>query len=176
VPTARRLLAEAGFPGGRGLPAIDLLYNSSENHRAVAEALQEMWRRELGVEVRLTNQELKVVHAARRAGDFQLLRSDWVGDYLDPATFLDIFRSDSGNNYTGWSNPEYDAALFAAARTADPIARFALFQKAEALLLEAVPIIPLYHYTHVFLLQPAVKGWHPNLLDHHPYKHVWLEQ
>jgi oligopeptide transport system substrate-binding protein len=176
VATARRLLAEAGFPAGRGLPAIDLLYNSSENHRAVAEALQEMWRRDLGVEVRLTNQELKVVHAARRAGDFQLLRSDWVGDYLDPATFLDIFRSDSGNNYTGWTNPEYDAALFAAARTADPAARFALFQKAEALLLDAVPLIPLYHYTHVFLLQPAVKGWHPNLLDHHPYKHVWLEK
>ena len=114
-------------------------------------------------------------HAARRAGDFQILRSDWIGDYVDPATFLDIFRSDSGNNYTGWSSPEYDAALFASARTVDPEARLALFQKAEALLVEAAPIIPLYHYTHVFLLQPSVKGWHPTLLDHHPYKHVWLE-
>jgi oligopeptide transport system substrate-binding protein len=176
LAAARRLLADAGFPGGQGLPAIELLYNSSENHRAIAEALQEMWRRDLGVEIRLTNQELKVVHAARRAGDFQILRSDWVGDYLDPATFLDIFRSDSGNNYTGWSHPEYDAALFAAARTVDPAARFALFQRAEALLLEAAPIIPLYHYTHVFFLRPSVRGWHPNLLDHHPYKHVWLEK
>jgi oligopeptide transport system substrate-binding protein len=175
VAAARRLLAEAGFAGGKGLPPVDLLYNSSENHRVVAEALQEMWRRELGIDVRLTNQELKVTHAARRAGDFQILRGDWIGDYLDPATFLDIFRSDSGNNYTGWSHPEYDAALFAAARTVDPTARLALFQKAEALLLEAAPFIPIFHYTHVFLLQPAVKGWHPNLLDHHPYKHVWLE-
>jgi oligopeptide transport system substrate-binding protein len=175
VVAARKLLREAGFEGGKGLPAIDLLYNSSENYRVVAEALQEMWRRELGVEVRLTNQELKVAHAARRAGDFQILRSDWIGDYVDPATFLDIFRSDSGNNYTGWSSPEYDAALFASARTVDPEARLALFQKAEALLVEAAPIIPLYHYTHVFLLQPSVKGWHPTLLDHHPYKHVWLE-
>jgi oligopeptide transport system substrate-binding protein len=172
---ARRLLAEAGFPGGRGLPPIDLLFNTSENHRAVAEAVQEMWRRELGLEIRLANQELKVTHAARRAGDYQILRGDWIGDYLDPATFLDIFRGDSGNNYTGWAQPEYDAALFAAARTADPAARAELLQRAESILLEGVPFIPVYHYTHVFLLHPAVKGWHSNLLDHHPYKHVWLE-
>lgn len=176
LEAARRLLAEAGFPGGRGLPPLDLLYNTSENHRAVAEALQEMWRRELGVEVRLVNQEMKVVFAARRAGDFQILRSDWIGDYLDPATFLDIFRGDSGNNYTGWNNAEYDALLDSAARTADPAARFALFQQAEAILLREAPLMPLYHHTHVFLIQPSVKGWHANLLDHHPYKHVWLEK
>ena len=176
VAAARRLLKEAGFEGGRGLPAIDLLFNSSENHRVIAEAVQEMWRRELGADVRLTSQELKVTQAARRAGDFQILRSDWIGDYLDPATFLDIFRSDSGNNYTGWSNPEYDAALFAAARTADPAARLALLQKAESALLAAAPIIPVFFYTHVYLLQPSVRGWHPTLLDHHPYKHVWLEK
>ncbi len=172
---ARQLLQKAGFEGGKGFPPLDLLFNTSENHRLLAEALQERWRVVLGIEVRLTNQELKVTHAARRAGDYQILRSDWIGDYLDPLTFLDIFRSDSGNNYTGWSNREYDAALFAAARTSDPAARFALLQKAESLLVEGVPLIPLYHYTHVFLLHPAVKGWHPNLLDHHPYKHVWLE-
>jgi len=113
--------------------------------------------------------------AARRAGDYQILRGDWIGDYLDPATFLDIFRGDSGNNYTGWAHPEYDAALFAAARTADPVAREKLLQRAESILLENVPFIPVYHYTHVFLIHPAVKGWHANLLDHHPYKHVWLE-
>ena len=175
IEAARRLLAEAGFPGGRGLPTIELLYNTSENHRAIAEALQEMWRREIGVEVRLVNQEMKVVFAARRAGDFQILRSDWIGDYLDPATFLDIFRGDSGNNYTGWSRPDYDALLDAAARTPDPAERFALFRQAEAILLAEAPLIPLYHHTHVFLIQPSVKGWHANLLDHHPYKHVWLE-
>ena len=71
--------------------------------------------------------------------------------------------------------PPADAALFAAERTVDPAARQALFQKAETILLEAAPIIPLYHYTHVFLKQPTVKGWHPTLLDLHPYKHVWLE-
>ncbi|MDO8538946.1 MAG: peptide ABC transporter substrate-binding protein [Opitutaceae bacterium] len=175
VAAARALLKEAGYEGGRGLPVIEFLYPNSENVRVMAEALQEMWRRELGVEVRLINQDLKVTFAARRSGDFQMMRSNWIGDYLDPATFLDIFRGDSGNNYTGWSNSSYDAALFAAARTIDPAARRELLQKAEALLLEAVPIIPIYYYTHVFLKQPSVQGWHPTLLDHHPYKHVWLE-
>ena len=172
---ARRLLKEAGFENGQGFPAVELLFNTSENHRLIAEAIQEMWRRELNIDVKLANQENKVVLANRRAGDFQILRSNWVGDYLDPLTFLDIFRSDSGNNYTGWSNNDYDAALFAAARTADPIARRALFQKAESILINEAPIAPIYYFTHTLLKHPSVKGWNPTLLDHHPYKHVWLE-
>ncbi len=176
VANARQLLKEAGYEGGKGLPVVELLYPNSENVRLMAEALQEMWRRELGVEVRLSNQDLKVTFAARRTGDFQMMRSNWIGDYLDPSTFLEIFRSDSGNNHTGWSHSGYDAALFAAARTAEPAARHDLLQKAEALLLEAMPIIPIYHLSHVFLKQPSVQGWHPTLLDHHPYKHVWLEK
>ncbi|MDB6093870.1 MAG: extracellular solute-binding protein family 5 [Verrucomicrobia bacterium] len=173
---ARRLLAEAGYPGGKGLPALELLYNTSENHRTLAEAIQEMWRRELGIEVRLQNQEFKVVLDERRAGHYQVLLSDWVGDYLDAATFLDLWRSDSGNNHTGWSSADYDARLFAAARASDPADRNAQFQEAESLMLAAAPVIPLYYNTHVFLLQSSVKGWHPTLLDHHPYKHVWLEE
>jgi oligopeptide transport system substrate-binding protein len=172
---ARALLVEAGFPGGRGLPPLELMINSSGNQRLIAEAVQEMWRRELGLEVRLINQEFKVVLSERRAGRYQILLSDWVGDYLDATTFLDLWRSDSGNNHTGWTNPDYDALLFNAARTADPVARAAQLQKAEALMLSAAPIIPLYFNTHVFLVQPSVRGWNSTLLDHHPYKHVWLE-
>ncbi len=172
---ARRLLAEAGYPGGKGLPPFELLFNNSENHKLIAEAVQEMWRRELGVEVRLSNQELKIVLAARQAGDFQVVRGSWIADYPDPASFLDVWRSRSGNNYTGWSDPAYDALLFAAERTPGPAARAALWRKAEDILVEAAPIIPIYHYTHVFLIQPSVHGWFPNLLDHHPYKYVWLE-
>ncbi len=174
-PAARQLLVDAGYPGGKGLPAFELLFNTSETHRVIAEAIQEMWRRELGIEVRLANQELKGTLEARRAGSYQIMRSVWTGDFVDPASFLDIWRSDSGNNYTGWKNPNYDALLFAAARETNEPARFALFQKAEALLLDAVPMIPIYHYTHVFLIQPSVKGWNSTLLDHHPYKHVRLE-
>jgi oligopeptide transport system substrate-binding protein len=173
---ARALLTEAGFPNGKGLPPLEMLYNTSPNHRLVGEAVQEMWRRELGIDVRLLNQEFKVVLAERRAGRYQILLSDWVGDYLDPTTFLDLWRSDSGNNHTGWTNPEYDALLFAAARTADATSRNAQLQRAEALMLAAAPVIPLYYNTHVFLIQPSVKNWYPTLLDHHPYKHVWLEK
>ncbi len=171
---ARQLLVEAGYPGGQGLPAMELRYNNSENHRLVAEAVQEMWRRGLGVDVRLANQEEKTLLAERRTGDFQILKSDWIADYADPASFLNVWRGDSGNNFTGWSSPDYDSLLFAAARTADPAARAALLKKAEQILLSEAPVIPIYHYTHVFLIQPSVHGWHPNLLDHHPYKAVWL--
>ncbi len=172
---ARQLLADAGYPGGKGLPAFELLFNSSEAHRAIAEAIQEMWRRELGVTVQLSNQENTSVIAARRAGNFEILRSVWTGDFVDPVSFLAIWRGDSGNNYTGWTSAAYDALLFAASRESEPAARFSLLQKAESLLLDAMPMIPIYHYTHVFLIRPSVKGWHPTLLDHHPYKHVWLE-
>jgi len=179
IPTdfaaARALLTEAGYPGGKGAPQIDLRFNTSESHRAVAEAIQEMWRRELGLDVRLANQENNSLLAARTSGDFQILRSVWIGDTVDPLTFLGIWTSDSGNNYTGWKNPLFDQLLFEAARTTDASARNALFQKAEALLLDEAPLIPIYHYNHVFLIQPSVKGWSPNLLDHHPYKHVYLE-
>ncbi|MGA3007437.1 MAG: peptide ABC transporter substrate-binding protein [Opitutaceae bacterium] len=172
---ARRLLAEAGFPGGRGLPPIELLYNTSENHRLACEAVQEMWRRELGVNVRLVNEELKVVIEDRRAGNYQILLFDWAADYLDAGTFLDVWRSHGGNNHTGWSDAHYDRLLDQAERAADPVARAGFFQSAETRLLAAAPIIPLYYNTHVFLLQPAVKGWSPTLLDHHPYKYVYLE-
>ena len=176
VAAARRLLAEAGHPNGEGLPTLELLFNTSENLRVVAEALQGMWQRELGIRVQLVNQELKVVLSERRAGNFQILISDWVADYLDASTFLEPWTKGSGNNHTGWANAEYDALLFAAARNPDAAERATQMQKAEAVLLQAAPIIPLYYNTHTYLLQTSVRGWNPTLLDHHPYKHVWLEQ
>ena len=176
LPEARRLLSEAGFPEGRGLPPIELLYNNSEILRLVAESIQEMWRRDLGVQVALANQEYKVVFANRRAGNYQILLSDWVGDYLDATTFLDLWRSDSGNNHTGWTSPAYDDLMNRANDTVDPILRAALLQQAEVLMLDAAPIAPIYFNTHVYLLQTAVKGWHPSPMDHIDYRHVSLAQ
>ena len=173
---ARRLLAQCGHPGGAGLPVFDLLYNTSESHRTVAEALQEMWRRDLGVQVRLVNEDFKSTEEARSTGSYDLLRSAEIADYADPSAFLEMWRGDSSNNFTGWSNPDYDSLLFAADRTTDPAARYALYAKAEHLLLTEAPVIPIYHYMHVFLLRPSVKGWNSTLLDHHPYKWVSLLQ
>jgi oligopeptide transport system substrate-binding protein len=172
---ARRLLAEAGYPGGKGLPPLEIMINSSGNHRAIAEAIQEMWRRELGVDVRVNNMEQATLLANRRTLDYSVMRGEWAADYLDPKTFLDVFRSDSNNNHTGWKNPAYDARLAEADRTADPAARRILIQQAETILLQEMPIIPIYYYTSVRLISPAVHGWHATVLDRHPYKNVWLE-
>lgn len=172
---ARRLLAEAGFPKGANLPPIEILYNNNEILRLVCEAVQQMWRRELGVDVRLVNQEYKVVFANRRAGDYQLLLGTWTADYLDATTFLDLWRSGSGNNHTGWTDPAYDALAKKADATVDPVARAAILAEAEALVLDSAPIIPVYFNTHVYLLHPAVKGWQPTPMDHTDYRYVSLQ-
>ncbi|HZZ19771.1 MAG TPA: peptide ABC transporter substrate-binding protein [Opitutaceae bacterium] len=173
---ARQLLSDAGYAGGAGLPPFELLYNTSENHKVIAESLQEMWRRELGIRVTLVNEDVKSTEAARTAGTFDMLKSSLIADYADPAAFLDTWRGDSSDNFTGWKNADYDSLLFTAARTTDPQARYALMARAEAILMGDSPVIPLYHYTHVFLARPSVHGWYPTLLDHHPYKGVWLQE
>ena len=176
LATARQLLADAGHPNGAGLPPIEILYNNSEILRLVAEAIQQMWHRELGVDVRLVNQEYKSVFASRRNGDYQVLLGSWTADYLDATTFLDLWRSDNGNNHTGWSDPAYDALSDRANTIADPAARAAVLAEAEAFVLEAAPIIPLYFNTHVYFLHPAVKGWQPTPTDHSDFRYVWLEK
>jgi oligopeptide transport system substrate-binding protein len=172
---ARRLLAEAGFPQGKGFPPLELLYNTSEQHRTLAEAVQQMWKTGLGVDVQLVNQEWKVYLDTVRRGDYQIARGSWIGDYNDPNTFLDMWVTDGGNNRTGWSNPEYDRLIDQAARETDPARRFGLFGQAEGMLLEEMPIAPVYFYVRTMLIQPSVRGWFPTLLDHHPYKYVSLE-
>jgi oligopeptide transport system substrate-binding protein len=172
---ARAALAEAGYPEGKGAPAIELLFNPSESHRAVMEAVQEMWRRELGLHVQLVQQEFKTLLGARRAGNFQVLRSGFTADFIDPLSFLENFTAASQHNYTGWSDQSYDQLLFQAARTPDLTERNVLLKKAEDFLLKAAPIIPLYYYTHVFAIRPSVRNWYPTVLDHHPYKYVYLQ-
>jgi oligopeptide transport system substrate-binding protein len=175
LATARQLLADAGHANGAGLPPIEILYNNSEILRLVAEAIQQMWHRDLGIDVRLVNQEYKSVFASRRNGDYQVLLGSWTADYLDATTFLDLWRSDSGNNHTGWSDPAYDALSNRANNMADPAARAVVLAEAEALVLESAPIIPIYFNTHVYFLHPAVKGWQPTPTDHSDFRYVWLE-
>lgn len=172
---AKKLLAEAGYPEGRGLPPIELLYPTKGYGPIVSEAVQEIWHRDLGLTVNIRRQEQKIIFAERRAGNYQILLSDWIGDYLDPTTFLDLWRGESGNNHTGWKSATYDQLMTEAERTIDLAARGAVLQKAEALMLDAAPIAPVFYNTHLYLLNPAVKGWHPTPLDQVAYKRVWLE-
>ncbi|WPJ97402.1 peptide ABC transporter substrate-binding protein [Coraliomargarita algicola] len=172
---ARQLLAEAGYPRGEGFPTFELLFNTSESHRTVAVAIQQMWKKELGIDIGLYNQEWKVYLATRKARDFDIVRAAWIGDYVDPNTFLSLTTSDNGNNHTNWGSTQYDQLIRQAASEQDPSARYALFQKAEKILIDEMPIIPIYFYVRSMLIDESVQGWHPNILDYHPYQDVWLD-
>jgi ABC-type oligopeptide transport system substrate-binding subunit len=172
---ARECLAKAGYPGGKGFPKVELLFNTSEDHRLIAEALQSMWRRELGVKVELSNQEWASYLAATTSKNYQIARRSWIGDYLDPTTFLTMWTSGDGNNRTGWSSPRYDALLREATVEADPARRMELLSKAEAVLLDELPVLPIYHYVGSDMIKPYVRGISPTLLDFHPLKSVWID-
>lgn len=171
---ARRLLAEAGYPEGRGFPRLEYLTNTSEGSILAAQAYQEMWRRELGIEVVIRNQEWKIYLQSLQKGDYQLARSAWTGDYNDPNTFLEMFTTGNEMNQTGWSDPEYDRLIRAAAAEGNRERRYEFFQQAEARLIAGAPVLPVVFNRSKFLIRPEVEGWHPTLLDIHPLKHVRL--
>ena len=141
----------------------------------MAEAIQQMWKKNLSIQINLVGQESKVCLNRRKEGDFQILRASWIGDYLDPSTFLNIFSKDSYNNYSQWENDAYNTLIEQAASTVNADKRIYLFQKAEAILLDESPIMPLYFYSTSSLVQTNVKGYYPNILDFHPYQHIELE-
>ncbi|MFZ9681714.1 MAG: peptide ABC transporter substrate-binding protein [Cephaloticoccus sp.] len=172
---ARRLLAEAGYPEGKGFPNLEFLYNTNESHRKIAEALQQMWRRELGISITLVNQEGKVWSDTMRSGHYDIARMAWVGDYVDPSTFLDIMTTGNGNNETGWGNPEYDRLIAEATTTADEARRYALYARCEEILAAEAPIAPRYFYNRHTLRLPSVKGGYGNPIDMHPYVGVYLD-
>ena len=171
---ARQLLAQAGYPGGRGFPHKEILINTSEAHRKIAEAIQAMWRQNLGIDVGIYNQEWKVYLDSQSALNYDLSRSGWIADYAYPMTFLDIFTTGNGNNDTGWSNARYDALIRQARTAATEADRMRLMQEAERVLLGDLPVIPIYWYTRTYLKDPRVQGWNATLLDNHPYKYVSL--
>ncbi len=171
---ARKLLAEAGYPGGQGFPKLEYLLNTSEGSQMAAQAYQEMWRQQLGVNIELRNLDWKVYLSALHKGDYQIARSAWTGDYNDPNTFLEMFITGNDLNQTNWSDPEYDRLIGAAAQETNPAKRFEYFQQAEQRLQEAAPILPVVFNKNKFLIRPEVQGWYPNLLDQHPLNRVKL--
>jgi len=176
VAKARQLLADAGYPDGDGWPGLELTYNTSESHLKIAVALQQMWREALGIDVTLVNQEWKVYLDSIDQMDFQMARRGWIGDYVDPNNFLDLFLCQGGNNNTGFCDPVYDELILRRAPQAKiREERYAIFREAETRLMEQMPIIPLYTYTSNHLIQPSVRGMPPNLMDSVNFKYVSLE-
>lgn len=172
---AKRLMAEAGYPDGKGFPVYDILYNTLDQHRTIAESIQQMWKQTLGIDIRLYNQEWKVYLDAQSNLDYDISRAGWIGDYVDPYTFLEMFTTGNGNNDTGWSDKHYDAIIASAPLAGNLEARFALLQEAEDILMDELPILPIYIYTRPYLLHPSVKNWNPKLLDNRNMKYIWLE-
>jgi len=171
---ARRLLAEAGFPGGAGFPSTELLYNSSSNNRILAEAIQQMWQQNLGLDIHLLNQEWKVYRDTMRTHNFTLGRAGWIADYVDPHVFLEIWITGNGNNDGQYPNPAYDQLFQQALIAKTEAERYEIYQKMDEILMVDCPMIPIYHYTKIFAQSPKVKGSYPTLLDHHPYKYLDL--
>lgn len=156
---ARELLAEAGYPNGEGFPAVEYLYNTDDNHKAIGEALQQMWQTELGVTVTLNNQEWGVFLQTRKDGNYQVARNAWIADYNDPCTFLDMWYTDGGNNDAQYSNSDYDALIDAAKSTDDPAERMQAFHDAEDILIGQDKVLaPIYFYTRYFLLDDSIDG------------------
>ena len=179
VPTdfaeARRLLAEAGFPGGKNLPSIPVQVRNNESEPRVLEAIQAAWLRELGVRITIEPYEQKTLFQNEQTLSHTLGSLGWTADFADPVTFLDVFRTGSGQNWTGWGSRDYDALLDQAANTADATTRLEIFQKAEAMLLQAAPVAPLYYNARAYLIHPAVKNWDPAPLGLHRFQLVELK-
>lgn len=173
---ARKLLAEAGYPNGENWPGLELIYNTSESHRKIAVALQQMWKDTLNIEVTLRNQEWKVYLDLVDEMDFQMARRGWIGDYVDANNFLDLFLCGGGNNNTGFCDATFDEMILREAPNAKSREeRYAIFHAAETRLMNAMPFIPIYTYTSSHLIHPSVKGMPPNLMDSMNFKYVWLE-
>jgi oligopeptide transport system substrate-binding protein len=169
---ARALLASAGYENGNGFPRLRYLFNTSEHHRTVAEFLQRQWREVLNIDVEIENQEWKTYLQRMHTLDFDIARSGWIGEYLDPSTFLAQFASASPNNETGYASPAFDDLLARAAAIVDVDERSALLVEAERLLMREKPIIPLFFYVNNAMRVPELEGYDMNLLDHHPLRYV----
>ena len=175
--SAAELLVEAGFgPGGRPFPTLEIHYNTSEAHRDIAEVIAETWRRVLGVDAVLLNQEWKVYLDTQTTLGYDVSRSAWIGDYADPNTFSDMWVTGGENNKTGWGDARYDELIAAAARELDPVARMQLLRESEEILMEELPILPIYYYVTQGVVNPRLGGWFNNVQDEHfPKFFYWMD-
>lgn len=170
---ARALLAEAGHPNGEGLTRLSILYNTDGGHENAAQAIKNMWKKHLNVDVTLDGVESKISNARSRVQDYTIRRASWYGDYADPTTWLDIRRADDENNTTQWKNPRYDGLLDKAADASDPAKRLELLREAESILLKESPMVLIYHQVSVGLYDPdRVRGLKLNGWSRVRFEHV----
>ncbi len=173
---ARRLLAAAGFPGGQGLPAIDIQCRNDEIMPRLAEALQAMWRKELGLHTTISQLEQKTWIQNMQSLNYGISTAAWTADFPDPVTFLGMFTANSAYNWTGWKHPDYERLLDTANKTSNPQQRYEILQSAEELLLTESPIAPVHVGAQTYLIHPAVKGWDPAPLIFRRFQIVRLER
>lgn len=172
---AKRLMAEAGYPDGRGWPdKMKLLIAKSEADMQLAEAVQAMWRKHLGISIGINSIDFNTYLTAQQTMDYDISVAGWNADYYDPATFIDMWITNGGNNETGWSNAAFDKLVADATQCPDAVRRFDILREAEALVLKEAPFLPIYFYTRTRLIHPAVKRWDARLLDNRPWKFMEL--
>ena len=175
IAEAKKLLSEAGYNETHPL-VFNLLYNTSESHQRIAIAASSMWKKNLGVEAKLQNQEWKTMLDAMHTHNFDAVRYAWIADYDDAATFLNNFRTGDSENTSQYSNPAYDEALRNAAKASDSTARGKFYQQAEDLLGQDVPAIPVYHYVRTHLVKPWVGGFTPDKLGYYYSKDMYIKK
>lgn len=171
---ACQLLAEAGYAGGKGFPVLELMTSSRDVQRVMAETIQAMWQDVLGIHVEIRSCEWTAYKSAQQRMQYDISSSSWSGDYLDASTFVEMWRSGGGNNCTGWGDADCDAAIDAARVSGVEAERFAHLRRAEEIMLNAQPIIPLYTSERTYLKYPGIQGWHSLMLDNHPLDVVQL--
>lgn len=170
---ARELLAAVGFPRGAGFPKL-VLSQPVGGTVEIAQAIQESWRTKLGLEVTIQQSESRTHWSNLQLKQYDLAIGGWSADYADASTHLDLFVSGGGWNFTSWGDPRYDALIASAAGERDAARRLEELQQAETLLLEAMPVIPLSFSRNLRLIQPTVRDWPKNSLNHPDYKTTWL--
>src|SRR5450830_484038 len=174
IATAKALLAQAGYPNGKGFPPFTLLFNTSEGHKSIAEAIQQMWKKNLGITCTLRSEEWGVYLDDEASLNYDVVRRSPTADYMDPNTFLELWVTGNGRNMTGYSNKAYDALIAKEKATVDPKARMTVLHAAEKVLMTDMPIAPVYFYTNPVLLSKHIKNFYESALGIVDWKNVYM--
>jgi oligopeptide transport system substrate-binding protein len=174
IAKAKSLLAQAGYPNGKGFPAFTLLFIASDARKSICEAIQQMWKKNLGITCAVRSEERGVYLDDRTNLNYDIMWTGWTGDYMDPNTFLDVWVTGGGQNCTGYSNKSYDALIAKAKVTVDPKARMTILHAAEKIIMTDMPILPIYFYTNPVLLSKHIKNFYQSTLGFVDWKNAYM--